>query len=70
MPNAGRCRTVLCSRLAQLSGLVKGYCCVICQAKAERGFFAGKNHAAICDLIEEAGRAELEIQDNIVLGYD
>lgn len=70
MANDDRCKTVLCSRLAQQDGLGKGYCCVICEAKSKRGFFAGKNHADFCDMIEEVGKAELVVQGNIVLGYN
>lgn len=64
------CTSYECYRAAQISGLVKGYCCVICQAISVEGFFPGRNHALICDIIEEVGRVEVEIGDNIVLGYN
>lgn len=58
------CRTSGCSRAGQIKGVVKGYCCALCSIRE------GSRHAAICDMIEEAGNAELEIGSNIVLGYD
>jgi hypothetical protein len=58
------CRTSGCERAGQISGVVKGYCCALCSIRD------GGNHASICNMIEEAGRAEIVIADNIVLGYD
>ena len=53
-----------CHRAGQISGAVKGYCCSLC------GVTDPARHAIICDMIEEAGNAEIEIGDNIILGYD
>jgi hypothetical protein len=58
------CRTNECDRAGQISGDAKGYCCWLCIA------LAGSAHANICNMIEEAGRADLAIGNNIVLGYN
>jgi len=61
---ASECRNAGCQRAAQIKGVVKGYCCTLC------GGAGPVRHAAICDMIEIAGQHELEIGDNIILGYD
>jgi hypothetical protein len=61
---ASECIIVGCARAGQISGSNKGYCCSLC------GVTDPPRHAIICNMIEEAGNAELEIGDNIVLGYD
>lgn len=60
----GECIISGCTRAAQVKGALKGYCCSLC------GVTDPTRHAVICDMVEEAGKAELEIQDNIILGYD
>lgn len=67
---ASECRTIGCQRAGQIKGLTEGYCCVICQGISEKGFFPGREHTNICNIIEEVGRAEVELGDNIVLGYN
>lgn len=60
----GECRTSDCKRVAHVKGIVQGFCCSNCS------IIPSEPHAAICDMIEEAGRADIELGDNIVLGYN
>ena len=58
------CSSNECERAGQISGAAKSYCCAPCL------IWSGSAHAHICDVIEEVGRAELAIGNNIVLGYN
>lgn len=60
----GECRTISCKRVAQVSGIFKGFCCSNCST------IPSEPHALICNMIEEVGNAEVELGDNIVLGYN
>lgn len=60
----GECRTLTCKRVAQVKGIVVGFCCALCKVRT------GEAHAALCNMIEEVGNAEVELGDNIVLGYN
>jgi len=60
----GECRTSGCKRVAQIKGVVVGYCCALCTVRT------GMAHASLCNMIEEVGNAEVELGDNIVLGYN
>jgi hypothetical protein len=53
-----------CTRAAQISGLLKGYCCSLC------GVTDPARHAIICNMIEETGNAEVQLGSNIILGYN
>lgn len=60
----GECRTSGCKRVAQRTGIVAGFCCSNCS------MIPSEAHAAICNMIEEVGNAEVQLGDNIVLGYN
>lgn len=60
----GECRTSGCRRIAQIKGVVVGYCCALCTIRT------GEAHHSLCNMIEEVGNAEVELGDNIVLGYN
>lgn len=50
--------------MAQVKGIVKGFCCSNCS------MIPSEPHAAICNMIEEVGNAEVELGDNVILGYN
>ncbi|QKY78583.1 hypothetical protein SEA_DRYAD_45 [Streptomyces phage Dryad] len=50
--------------MAQRTGIVAGFCCSNCS------IIPSEPHAQICNMIEEAGRADIVLGDNIVLGYN
>ena len=60
----GECRTIGCKRVAQVKGIVKGFCCSNCS------MIPSEPHAQICNMIEEVGNAEVELGDNVILGYN
>lgn len=60
----GECRTSGCKRVAQRTGIVAGFCCSNCS------MIPSEPHALICNMIEEVGNAEVQLGDNIVLGYN
>ena len=59
------CVTSDCNRAGQISGIVKGHCCALCTIRQ------GAIHSNVCNMIEEAGRADVAENDRtIVLGYN
>ncbi len=58
------CIVAGCGRAGQISGPLKGYCCSLC------GVTDPARHAIICNMIEEAGNVDIELGDNIILGYN
>jgi hypothetical protein len=59
------CVTSGCNRVGQISGVLIGLCCSLC------GVTDPQQHAHICNMIEEAGRAEIQEDDKtVVLGYN
>jgi hypothetical protein len=59
------CVVTGCDRVGRIAGVLVGLCCSMC------GVTDPQQHTKLCNMTEEAGRAEVQEDDKtIVLGYN